>query len=174
MRRLLIVVFALFPTLAPLAQASPEALQSIVVIRAAEAQHEGATLPPEAVQALHSDILPGNVLLTALSATGAYILGGAVGYSVVASIAEDQDDDLGISEAGFYGIAVGGTIASSVAAHIASAPSDPLWRTLAVPLATQLAVIGMAHAFLRTQNGTVLIGAPPVAIVLSTSIALWD
>ena len=178
MRSFLFSVLLTLPTLAPLAQASPGAVQSVVIVSAAEPAHAFVALPPEALDHLSGEISVPNTALTALAATGGYLVGGALGYGIVAAIDPSDNnvvDDLAISEAGlFYGIAVGGTLGSALAAHVVSSPDDPVWRTILVPLAAQGLVFGAAHLFFSEPDGTMALGAPPVAIVFSTSIALWD
>ncbi len=174
MRALLLSLLLAIPFATPLAQTSPETVQSVIVVRSApEVEVEAFALSPEAVEDL--DPLARNVLITALAATGAYIAGGALGYQMGAGMDENTDgDEFFISEKGIYGIAILGTAASGLAAHLTSRQEDPLWRTVLVPLAVQGVFIAGAHAFLSTQEGTVALGAPPVAVVFSTSMALWD
>ncbi|OZC03925.1 hypothetical protein [Rubricoccus marinus] len=178
MRALLFPFLFAVPHLAPLAQTPPEAEGSVIVLSVQKAEHATTALPPEAIERLSSRASATNPALTALAATGAYIVGGAVGYMVVDAI--DPTDEVFwenpsySSEGVLYGIPIGGTLASSLAAHLVSSPDDPLWRTVLVPLAVQGAFIAGSHLFLSTQDGALLLGAPPVAVVFSTSIALWD
>ena len=135
-------------------------------------------LAPEAAERLSGEVSGSNVALTALAATGAYIVGGAVGYMVGDAL--DPTDEVFwenpsySSEGLMYGVPIGGTLASALAAHLVSHDDDPAWRTVLVPLAVQGAFIAGSHLLLSSQDGALLLGAPPVAIVVSTSISLWD
>ena len=154
MRCFLLSVLLTLPTLAPLAQASPEAVKkSLVVLSASEiAPDTGVFLPPVADPDLYAS--SGNVALTALAATGAYVIGGAVGYMIVDAIDPTDeafwDEPSYSSEGVLYGIPIEGTLASGLAAHLVSSPDDPLWRTVLVPLAVQGAFIAGSHLFLST------------------------